>query len=398
MATRGHLRPWLHSAASCTLKPLQRLPSWSQLAGVADANLRWPILRDRRTPSVPPSKDPPAQAGPPSQHFASRQRGSCVHMPTKAWRLLRVMWSERHLHKACWGTQGGRTAPGSGAFATGVVRATPRTRHPASTLTHTTPRNQAPALMCTLLVSRTQIEIIKGLPADAVITIYRVGPMVDLCSGPHLPNTALLKVGAPPALPRSSCTHTHWFFPVLHKTSVFTGPVREREARGQRTEREPVVVSAMACVARPDHVATTNRSSGAAESSFICHLPSPISQLSCGSMMAGLVHACRCDSIVRICQTPCLAPCARPWTALGSCQRRPGVHMSTKVRCLLCVMWSERHLRKACCCCRRRRLSWSRPPQPHGGCRVVAVTPTALSSVHPTGSRCHRRLPCLLAC
>ena len=41
-----------------------------------------------------------------------------------------------------------------------------------------------------------QIELITGLPADAVITVYRVGPMVDLCSGPHLPNTGHLKVGS----------------------------------------------------------------------------------------------------------------------------------------------------------------------------------------------------------
>jgi hypothetical protein len=41
---------------------------------------------------------------------------------------------------------------------------------------------------------RWQMEIINGLPADATITIYRVGPMVDLCSGPHLPSTSYLKV------------------------------------------------------------------------------------------------------------------------------------------------------------------------------------------------------------
>lgn len=38
-----------------------------------------------------------------------------------------------------------------------------------------------------------QVEIISGLPSDAVITLYRVGPMVDLCSGPHLPSTSYLK-------------------------------------------------------------------------------------------------------------------------------------------------------------------------------------------------------------
>ena len=44
--------------------------------------------------------------------------------------------------------------------------------------------------------NKTQIEIIRNLPADAVITLYRVGPMVDLCSGPHLPSTSLLKAAA----------------------------------------------------------------------------------------------------------------------------------------------------------------------------------------------------------
>jgi hypothetical protein len=39
-----------------------------------------------------------------------------------------------------------------------------------------------------------QIEIISALPKEAVITIYRVGPMVDLCTGPHLPSTSYLKV------------------------------------------------------------------------------------------------------------------------------------------------------------------------------------------------------------
>ncbi len=38
-----------------------------------------------------------------------------------------------------------------------------------------------------------QVEIISELPADAVISCYRCGPMVDLCHGPHVPNTGLLK-------------------------------------------------------------------------------------------------------------------------------------------------------------------------------------------------------------
>eukprot|EP00775_Hariotina_reticulata_P003330 gene3330-3607_t len=41
--------------------------------------------------------------------------------------------------------------------------------------------------------NKFKIEIINGLPEDATISLYRVGPMVDLCHGPHLPNTSLLK-------------------------------------------------------------------------------------------------------------------------------------------------------------------------------------------------------------
>ncbi|KAF5832824.1 hypothetical protein DUNSADRAFT_11163 [Dunaliella salina] len=40
------------------------------------------------------------------------------------------------------------------------------------------------------------VEIITALPKEAVITVYRVGPMVDLCTGPHLPSTSYLKACA----------------------------------------------------------------------------------------------------------------------------------------------------------------------------------------------------------
>jgi hypothetical protein len=49
-------------------------------------------------------------------------------------------------------------------------------------------------LVCAWCVA-PQVEIISALPAEAVISLYRVGPMVDLCTGPHLPNTSYLKVG-----------------------------------------------------------------------------------------------------------------------------------------------------------------------------------------------------------
>lgn len=41
--------------------------------------------------------------------------------------------------------------------------------------------------------NKFKVEIIEGLPHDATITLYRVGPMVDLCTGPHLPNSGYLK-------------------------------------------------------------------------------------------------------------------------------------------------------------------------------------------------------------
>ena len=46
-------------------------------------------------------------------------------------------------------------------------------------------------------------EIIRGLPEDATISLYRCGPMVDLCHGPHLPNTGLLRASAVSAMNRA---------------------------------------------------------------------------------------------------------------------------------------------------------------------------------------------------
>lgn len=41
--------------------------------------------------------------------------------------------------------------------------------------------------------NKFKVEIISDLPKEATITCYRCGPMVDLCHGPHVPNTGLLK-------------------------------------------------------------------------------------------------------------------------------------------------------------------------------------------------------------
>jgi threonyl-tRNA synthetase len=44
--------------------------------------------------------------------------------------------------------------------------------------------------------NKFKVEIIQALPAEARITLYRVGPMVDLCRGPHVPHTGILKAVA----------------------------------------------------------------------------------------------------------------------------------------------------------------------------------------------------------
>ncbi|XP_021842004.1 threonine--tRNA ligase, mitochondrial 1-like [Spinacia oleracea] len=38
-----------------------------------------------------------------------------------------------------------------------------------------------------------KVEIINDLPEDKTITVYRCGPLVDLCRGPHIPNTSFAK-------------------------------------------------------------------------------------------------------------------------------------------------------------------------------------------------------------
>ncbi|CAI9112323.1 OLC1v1012760C1 [Oldenlandia corymbosa var. corymbosa] len=38
-----------------------------------------------------------------------------------------------------------------------------------------------------------KVEIINDLPEDKTITVYRCGPLVDLCRGPHIPNTSFVK-------------------------------------------------------------------------------------------------------------------------------------------------------------------------------------------------------------
>jgi threonyl-tRNA synthetase len=41
--------------------------------------------------------------------------------------------------------------------------------------------------------NKFKIEMIEAFPETEIITCYRCGPMVDLCTGPHVPDTGLLK-------------------------------------------------------------------------------------------------------------------------------------------------------------------------------------------------------------
>lgn len=41
-----------------------------------------------------------------------------------------------------------------------------------------------------------QVELINALPEDELITVYRCGLLVDLCQGPHIPDTAFVRAFA----------------------------------------------------------------------------------------------------------------------------------------------------------------------------------------------------------
>ena len=52
------------------------------------------------------------------------------------------------------------------------------------------------ALIFLFMYEFYQVEIINDLPEDKTITVYRCGPLVDLCRGPHIPNTSFVKAFA----------------------------------------------------------------------------------------------------------------------------------------------------------------------------------------------------------
>ncbi|CAH9073953.1 unnamed protein product [Cuscuta epithymum] len=53
--------------------------------------------------------------------------------------------------------------------------------------------------------NKFKVEIIKDLPVDKTITVYRCGPLVDLCRGPHIPNTSFVK-----ALACTKASSAYW--------------------------------------------------------------------------------------------------------------------------------------------------------------------------------------------
>ena len=66
------------------------------------------------------------------------------------------------------------------------------------------PRDEAIALM-TEKDEPYKVQLIRELPADAVISFYRQGEFVDLCAGPHLFSTGAVK-----AFKLTQCTGAYW--------------------------------------------------------------------------------------------------------------------------------------------------------------------------------------------
>ena len=50
-----------------------------------------------------------------------------------------------------------------------------------------------------------KVELINDLPADSVISCYKQGDFIDLCRGPHLPSTGIIK-----AFKLTSVTGAYW--------------------------------------------------------------------------------------------------------------------------------------------------------------------------------------------
>ncbi|CAI0379685.1 unnamed protein product, partial [Linum tenue] len=67
-----------------------------------------------------------------------------------------------------------------------------------------------------------KVEIINDLPSDKTITVYRCGPLVDLCRGPHIPNTSFVKAFA--------CLKLVLIFGILQASSAYWRGNKDRES------------------------------------------------------------------------------------------------------------------------------------------------------------------------
>mmetsp|Transcript_3792 Transcript_3792/g.4274 ORF Transcript_3792/g.4274 Transcript_3792/m.4274 type:complete len:725 (-) Transcript_3792:256-2430(-) len=60
------------------------------------------------------------------------------------------------------------------------------------------------ALEC-FLENKFKVELINEFPPETVLTLYRNGPLIDLCRGPHVPTTGYIT-----AVAVNSCSRAHW--------------------------------------------------------------------------------------------------------------------------------------------------------------------------------------------
>ena len=60
-------------------------------------------------------------------------------------------------------------------------------------LHHSVTNCDIPGVSLTAIYLFQQVKIINDLPEDKTIIVYRCGPLVDLCRGPHIPNTSFVK-------------------------------------------------------------------------------------------------------------------------------------------------------------------------------------------------------------
>jgi len=86
-----------------------------------------------------------------------------------------------------------------------------------------------------------KVELIRDLPVDATISFYRQGDFVDLCAGPHIPETGKIK-----ALKLTSVTGAYWrgdsknkMLQRIYGTAFLKNAELEAPSRGDRGGKAP---------------------------------------------------------------------------------------------------------------------------------------------------------------